>query len=56
MRSSLGLSDAGADVASAAQTVLADPIGSTPGERAACQKAEIAKWARAIKTAGIKPE
>ena len=36
--------------------LAADPIGSTPEELAAYQKSEIAKWAKAIKAAGIKPE
>jgi len=47
---------AGADVKKRFLELAADPIGSTPEELAAYQKAEIAKWARAIKTAGIKPE
>jgi len=47
---------AGADVKKRFLDLAADPIGSTPEELAAYQKAEIAKWARAIKTAGIKPE
>ena len=47
---------AGADVKKRFLDLAADPIGSTPEELAAYQKAEIAKWARAIKAAGIKPE
>ena len=33
-----------------------DPAPSTPEQFTAFVKAEIAKWARAVKTAGIKPE
>lgn len=36
--------------------LAADPIGSTPGELAAYNRSEIAKWANVIKSAGIKPE
>jgi len=31
-------------------------VGSTPAEYAAYIKAEIAKWAKAVKAAGLKPE
>jgi tripartite-type tricarboxylate transporter receptor subunit TctC len=34
----------------------ADPSGSTPEEFAAHIKAEIAKWAKVVKAADIKPE
>jgi tripartite-type tricarboxylate transporter receptor subunit TctC len=34
----------------------ADPVGSTPEELAKYQRAEIEKWAKVIKSAGIKPE
>jgi tripartite-type tricarboxylate transporter receptor subunit TctC len=33
-----------------------EPVGGTPGEFGAYIKAEIAKWGRVIKAAGIKPE
>jgi len=33
-----------------------EPVGSTPAEFGAYIKAEIAKWAKVIKAAGIKPE
>jgi tripartite-type tricarboxylate transporter receptor subunit TctC len=36
--------------------LAADPVGSTPAELAAYIRSEIAKWARVIKMAGIKPE
>ena len=36
--------------------LAADPLGSTPEELAAYNRSEIAKWAQAIKSAGIKPE
>jgi len=36
--------------------LAADPVGSTPGELAAYNRSEIAKWANVIKSAGIKPE
>jgi tripartite-type tricarboxylate transporter receptor subunit TctC len=34
----------------------ADPVGGTPDELAKYQRAEIEKWAKVIKSAGIKPE
>jgi tripartite-type tricarboxylate transporter receptor subunit TctC len=34
----------------------ADPIGSSPEEFAAYVKAEIEKWARVIKQAGVRAE
>jgi tripartite-type tricarboxylate transporter receptor subunit TctC len=34
----------------------ADPVGSTPEELTKYQRAEIEKWAKVIKSAGIKPE
>ncbi|HEX3169075.1 MAG TPA: tripartite tricarboxylate transporter substrate binding protein, partial [Burkholderiales bacterium] len=33
-----------------------EPVGGTPAEFSAYIKAEIAKWAKVIKAAGIKPE
>lgn len=36
--------------------LAADPFGSTPEQLAAYNRTEIAKWARAIKAAGITPE
>jgi tripartite-type tricarboxylate transporter receptor subunit TctC len=36
--------------------LAADPVGSTPEELAAYTRSEIAKWAKVIKSAGIKPE
>lgn len=33
-----------------------DPVGSTPEQFAAYLKSEIVKWAKVIKTAGVKPE
>ena len=36
--------------------LAADPFGSTPEELAAYNRSEIAKWAKAIKAAGIVPE
>ena len=33
-----------------------DPVGSTPQELAVFWKAEIAKWARVVKSAGVRPE
>ncbi len=33
-----------------------DPIGSTPEEFAAFLKSEVARWAKVVKAAGIKPE
>ncbi len=36
--------------------LAADPIGSTPEELAAYNRSEIAKWAKVVKSAGIKPE
>ena len=36
--------------------LAADPIGSTPAELAKYNRSEIAKWARALKAAGIAPE
>jgi tripartite-type tricarboxylate transporter receptor subunit TctC len=43
----------------ARQTLLADgaePVGGSPDEYAALIRAEIVKWARVAKTAGIEPE
>jgi hypothetical protein len=34
----------------------ADPVGSSPEQLAIHMKAEIAKWAKVIKAAGIKAE
>ena len=36
--------------------LAADPVGSTPEELLKYNRGEIAKWARVIKSAGIKPE
>jgi len=36
--------------------LAADPVGSTPAALAAYTRSEIAKWAKVIKSAGIKPE
>ena len=36
--------------------LAADPIGSAPAELAKYNRSEIAKWARALKAAGIAPE
>jgi tripartite-type tricarboxylate transporter receptor subunit TctC len=38
----------------AAQAI--DPIGSTPEQFSAYVKSEIVKWAKVIKTSGVKPE
>jgi tripartite-type tricarboxylate transporter receptor subunit TctC len=34
----------------------AEPVGSTPSEFAAFIKAEIAKWAKVAKAAGLSPQ
>jgi tripartite-type tricarboxylate transporter receptor subunit TctC len=34
----------------------ADPVGSSPEELARYQQAELAKWAKVVRSAGIKPE
>jgi hypothetical protein len=34
----------------------ADPVGSTPEELEAFNKAEIAKWVKVTREAGIEPE
>lgn len=47
---------AGAEVKKRFLELAADPIGSTPQELAAYNRSEIAKWAKVIKSAGIKPE
>jgi tripartite-type tricarboxylate transporter receptor subunit TctC len=44
------------DVAERAATLGLDPVGSTPAEFAAFQRAEIAKWGGVIRAAGIKAE
>ena len=36
--------------------LAADPVGSTPAELAAYMRSELAKWAKVIKLAGIRPE
>ena len=36
--------------------LAADTLGSTPEELTAYNRSEIAKWAKVIKSAGIKPE
>ena len=36
--------------------LAADPVGSTPEELTAYNRSEIAKWAKVINPAGIKPE
>ncbi|MEO7726028.1 MAG: tripartite tricarboxylate transporter substrate binding protein [Burkholderiales bacterium] len=36
--------------------LAADPLGSTPGELTVYIRSEIIKWAKVIKSAGIKPE
>jgi tripartite-type tricarboxylate transporter receptor subunit TctC len=36
--------------------LAADPIGSTPEELTAYNRAEIAKWGKVVKAAGIRPE
>jgi tripartite-type tricarboxylate transporter receptor subunit TctC len=44
------------DVAERFELDGADPVGSTPKEFAAFLKAEMQKWSKVIKDAGIKPE
>jgi tripartite-type tricarboxylate transporter receptor subunit TctC len=44
------------DVTQRFQRDGADPVGSTPKEFAAFLKAEMAKWGKVIRDAGIKPE
>ena len=34
----------------------ADPVGSTPEQHEAFNKAEIAKWIKVVREAGIQPE
>lgn len=38
------------------QTSGADPVGNTPEEFAALVRSDMAKWAKVVKAAGIKPE
>jgi tripartite-type tricarboxylate transporter receptor subunit TctC len=45
-----------AEVRSAFANAGADPVGSTPDEYKAFMQAEIAKWSKVIKAAGIKSE
>jgi tripartite-type tricarboxylate transporter receptor subunit TctC len=45
-----------ADVKKRFLELAADTLGSTPEELTAYNRSEIAKWAKVIKTAGIKPE
>jgi tripartite-type tricarboxylate transporter receptor subunit TctC len=44
------------DVVERLESLGVTPIGSTPGELAEVQKADTAKWAKVIKTAGIKAD
>ncbi len=44
------------DVAERMDTLGLEPVGNTPEEFAKFQKAEIAKWAKVVKEAGVKPE
>ena len=44
------------DVAERLDTLGLEPVGNTPEEFAKFQKAEIAKWAKVVKDAGVKPE
>jgi tripartite-type tricarboxylate transporter receptor subunit TctC len=44
------------DVVERMDTLGLEPIGNTPEEFANFQRAEIAKWARVVKEAGLKPE
>jgi tripartite-type tricarboxylate transporter receptor subunit TctC len=37
-------------------TLGADPVGNTPEQFAAFLKSEMAKWAKLVKTAGIRGE
>jgi tripartite-type tricarboxylate transporter receptor subunit TctC len=45
-----------ADVKKRFIELAADTLGSTPEEPTAYNRSEIAKWAKVIKSAGIKPE
>jgi len=44
------------DVSKRVQDLGADPVGSTPEQMSAYMHNEIAKWAKVIRSAGIKPE
>ncbi len=47
---------ASADVKKRFLDLSADPIGSSPDELTKYTRREISKWAKVIRTAGIKPE
>jgi len=47
---------ASADIKGRFETVGIEPVGNTPGEAGKFLDDEIAKWAKVISTAGVKPE
>jgi tripartite-type tricarboxylate transporter receptor subunit TctC len=47
---------ASADIRGRFETIGIEPIGNTPGEAGKFLDDEIAKWAKVISTAGVKPE
>jgi tripartite-type tricarboxylate transporter receptor subunit TctC len=44
------------DVRERLESLGLDPVGNTPDEFAAFQKAEIAKWAKVVKDGNIKAD
>ena len=47
---------ASADIKSRFETIGIEPVGNTPDEAGKFLSEEIAKWAKVISTAGVKPE